>query len=185
MIVLFVLLISLLLYRAIGALGVAALATWTGATRYALATMLVFTASAHFTKMKHDLLRMMPNWIPQPMAVIYFTGLCEIARAIGLVVPYLRQAAGIAPILFFIAVFVVIELGVREPTTAFLALYVNNSEATSARALKAVAESIAEPQDMPFGDRRGMVKDPAGNIWQSATHNEEAFQEFMSQRSAA
>jgi uncharacterized membrane protein len=105
MVVLFVLLISLLLYRAIGALGVAALATWAGATRYALATMLVFTASAHFTKMKHDLVRMMPDWIPQPMALIYFTGLCEIAGAIGLLVPGLRQGAGIALIVFFIVVF--------------------------------------------------------------------------------
>jgi len=105
MIVLFVLLISLLLYRAIGALGVAALATWAGATRYALATMLIFTASAHFTKMKHDLVRMMPDWIPRPMALIYFTGVCEIAGAIGLVLPYLRQAAGLALIVFFIVVF--------------------------------------------------------------------------------
>ena len=94
MIVLFVLLISLLLYRTIGALGVAALTSWTGATRYALATMLVFTASAHFTKMKHDLVRMMPDWIPQPMALIYFTGVCEIAGAVGLMLPYFRQAAG-------------------------------------------------------------------------------------------
>ena len=105
MIVLLVLLISLLLYRAIGAAGVAALATWAGATRYALATMLVFTASAHFTKMKGDLLRMMPDWIPQPMAVIYFTGVCEVAGAIGLLVPIVRQAAGIALILFFILIF--------------------------------------------------------------------------------
>jgi uncharacterized membrane protein len=105
MVVLFVLLISLLLYRAIGALGVAALATWAGATRCALATMLVFTASAHFTRMKHDLVRMMPDWIPQPMALIYFTGLCEIAGAIGLLMPSLRQGAGIALIVFFILVF--------------------------------------------------------------------------------
>ena len=105
MIVLFVLLISLLLYRAIGALGVAALATWAGATRYALATMLIFTASAHFTKMKSDLVRMIPDWIPQPMAVIYFTGVCEIAGAIGVLFPNTRQAAGIALIVFFIVVF--------------------------------------------------------------------------------
>jgi uncharacterized membrane protein len=63
------------------------------------------TASAHFTKMKHDLVRMMPDWIPQPMALIYFTGLCEIAGAIGLLLPGLRQAAGIALIVFFIVVF--------------------------------------------------------------------------------
>lgn len=63
------------------------------------------TASAHFTKMKHDLVRMMPAWIPQPMALIYFTGLCEIAGAIGLLMPGLRQGAGIALIVFFIVVF--------------------------------------------------------------------------------
>ena len=128
MIVLFVLLISLLLYRAIGALGVAALATWAGATRYALATMLVFTASAHFTKMKSDLVRMMPEWIPQPLALIYFTGLCEIAGAIGLLLPRVRQAAGLALIVFFIVVFPAnvkaaqsgVGLGGKRPTPLWL-----------------------------------------------------------------
>ena len=128
MIVLFVLLISLLLYRAIGALGVAALATWPGATRYSLATMLVFTASAHFTKMKHDLVRMMPDWIPQPMALIYFTGVCEIAGAVGLTLPYFRRAAGVALIVFFIVVFPAnvkaarsgVGLGGKRPTPLWL-----------------------------------------------------------------
>ena len=128
MIVLFVLLISLVLYRAIGALGVAALATWVGATRYALATMLVFTASAHFTKMKGALLRMMPDWVPQPMALVYFTGVCEIAGAIGLIVSYLRQAAGIALIVFFIVVFPAnvkaartgVAVGAKRPTPLWL-----------------------------------------------------------------
>ena len=128
MIVLFVLLISLLLYRAIGALGVAALATWAGATRYALATMLVFTASAHFTKMKNDLVRMMPDWIPRPMALVYFTGLCEIAGAIGLLLPSVRQATGLALIVFFIVVFPAnvkaartgVGLGGKRPTPLWL-----------------------------------------------------------------
>ena len=128
MIVLFVLLISLLLYRAIGAMGVGALATWAGATRYALATMLLFTASAHFTKMKNDLVRMMPDWIPQPMALIYFTGLCEIAGAIGLLLPGMRRAAGIALIVFFILVFPAnvkaartgIAVGSKRPTPFWL-----------------------------------------------------------------
>ena len=128
MIVLFVLLISLLLYRAVGALGVAALATWAGATRYALATMLLFTASAHFTKMKNDLVRMVPDWIPRPMALIYFTGVCEIAGAMGLLVPNVRQAAGLALIVFFIVVFPAnvkaartgVGLGGKRPTPLWL-----------------------------------------------------------------
>ena len=105
MIVLVVLLVSLLVYRAIGALGVDAFATWPAATRYALATMLVLTASAHFTKMKGDLVRMIPAWVPWPLAVVYLTGVCELAGAVGLLIPSLRLAAGIALIAFFILVF--------------------------------------------------------------------------------
>jgi PhnB protein len=77
------------------------------------------------------------------------------------------------------------EVGVRDAMPAFLYLYVDDIDTTYKRALKVGAESLEEPQDMPYGDRRGMVKDPCGNIWQIATHNEEAFQEFMRQRSAA
>lgn len=105
MIVLAVLLASLLIYRGIGALGLGALGTWPAATRYALATMLAFTATAHFTKLRHDLVRMMPRWVPWPRAVVYFTGFCELAGAVGLLVTRVRLAAGIALIAFFILVF--------------------------------------------------------------------------------
>jgi uncharacterized glyoxalase superfamily protein PhnB len=77
------------------------------------------------------------------------------------------------------------EVGVRDAMPAFLYLYVDDTDATHQRALEAGAESLEAPQDMPYGDRRCMVKDPGGNIWQIATHNEEAFQEFIRQRSAA
>jgi len=77
------------------------------------------------------------------------------------------------------------EVGVRDAMPAFLYLYIDDIDATYERALKAGAESLEEPQDMPYGDRRGMVKDPSGNIWQLATHNKEAFLDFMRQRSAA
>lgn len=76
------------------------------------------------------------------------------------------------------------EVGVRDTMPAFLYLYVDDIDATYERAMKAGAQSLEGPQDMPYGDRRCMVKDPAGNIWQVATHNEEAFQEFMRERSA-
>ena len=77
------------------------------------------------------------------------------------------------------------EVGVREAMPAFLYLYVDDIDATYKRALEAGGESLEEPQDMPYGDRRCMVKDPGGNVWQIATHNAEAFQEFMRRRSAA
>ncbi len=77
------------------------------------------------------------------------------------------------------------EVGPRDAMPTFLYLYVDDIDATYQRALKAGAESLEEPQDMPYGDRRCMVKDPAGDIWQIATHNEEAFQDFIRRRSAA
>jgi uncharacterized glyoxalase superfamily protein PhnB len=68
---------------------------------------------------------------------------------------------------------------------AFLYLYVDDIDATYARALKAGGESLEEPQEMPYGDRRAMVKDPGGNIWQIATHNKERFEAFLKQRAKA
>jgi uncharacterized membrane protein len=45
-----------------------------------------------------------PGW-PSRRALVVFTGLCEIAGGIGLLVPQTRLAAGIALIVFLIAVF--------------------------------------------------------------------------------
>ncbi|MEO6835869.1 MAG: VOC family protein [Candidatus Tumulicola sp.] len=60
----------------------------------------------------------------------------------------------------------------RDPMPAFLYLYVDDIDATYRCALEAGAVCIEEPADMPYGDRRAMVKDPCGNVWQIATHGE-------------
>jgi uncharacterized glyoxalase superfamily protein PhnB len=57
----------------------------------------------------------------------------------------------------------------RGPTEAFLYLYVDDADATYARALAAGATSLEAPCEMPYGDRRATVRDPAGNTWQIAT----------------
>jgi uncharacterized membrane protein len=87
-----------------GALGVKPLDSWPAAVRVGLAAMLLFTSVAHFNSLRHDLARMIPPAIPDPMAMVYFTGLCEIAGAIGLLVPRTRRVAGWALILFFVAI---------------------------------------------------------------------------------
>lgn len=61
-------------------------------------------------------------------------------------------------------------VGPREPTSAFLYLYVDDVDATYKRALGAGATSIEEPASTPYGDRRAMVRDPSGNDWQIATY---------------
>ncbi|MFY9739018.1 MAG: VOC family protein [Candidatus Cybelea sp.] len=62
-------------------------------------------------------------------------------------------------------------VGPRDPMPAFLYLYVDDVDATYYRALEAGALRLEEPADMPYGDRRGMVRDPCGNEWQIATRN--------------
>ncbi|HVR47977.1 MAG TPA: VOC family protein [Candidatus Binatia bacterium] len=65
--------------------------------------------------------------------------------------------------------------GLRELTSSFLYLYVEDADATYQRALKAGANSIEEPADMPYGDRRAMIEDPGGNVWQIATRQRPRF----------
>jgi uncharacterized glyoxalase superfamily protein PhnB len=61
------------------------------------------------------------------------------------------------------------ESGPRPATEAFLYLYVEDADATYRRAIAAGAASLEAPDDMPYGDRRAMVRDPSGNVWQIAT----------------
>ncbi len=102
--VLIILGVALLGFRGLGALGVGALCSWQVCSRYALAVMLFFTGSAHFTSMKEILVRMVPPWVPYPRLAIFVTGILEILGAIGLLIPSLQRPAGIALVLFFIAV---------------------------------------------------------------------------------
>jgi uncharacterized glyoxalase superfamily protein PhnB len=62
------------------------------------------------------------------------------------------------------------SVGPRDAMPAFLYLYVDDIDTTYGRALEAGAVSLEEPQDTPYGDRRGMVQDPSGNVWQIATY---------------
>ena len=118
MIVVGVLVVSLLLFRAAGALGVAALASWVASTRWALAVMFLFVGFLHFTRRGRDeMARMVPNAFGNAMAIIYFTGVCEIAGAVGMLIPRTRVLAGVCLILFLIAVFPANVKAAREKLT--------------------------------------------------------------------
>jgi uncharacterized glyoxalase superfamily protein PhnB len=58
----------------------------------------------------------------------------------------------------------------REPMPAFLYVYVEDTDSTYRRALESGATSLESPRDLPYGDRRAMVRDAWGNTWQIATH---------------
>jgi uncharacterized membrane protein len=104
MVVLVVLIAVALLARLLGAGAIEGLNSWPAATRVGLSSMFIFTAIAHFNSMRHDLARMVPSFVPRPLAMVYFTGVCEILGAIGLLLPMTRVYAAIALILFMCAV---------------------------------------------------------------------------------
>ena len=56
----------------------------------------------------------------------------------------------------------------REPFPAFLYVYVDDADLAYNRALGAGAMSLEEPFHTPYGDRRAMVRDPFGNVFQIA-----------------
>jgi PhnB protein len=62
------------------------------------------------------------------------------------------------------------DRGARSSSSAFLYVYVPDTDATYQRALRAGARSLEEPADLPYGDRRAMIEDSWGNTWQIATH---------------
>lgn len=60
------------------------------------------------------------------------------------------------------------ETGAREAFPGFLYVYVDDADATYGRAVAAGAATVEPPMDTPYGDRRAMVRDRWGNVWQIA-----------------
>jgi len=117
MTVLIVLFVSWLGFRAMGALGVPVLAAWAPSGRYALAVMFLFTGLAHFTKMKHELARMVPSVFPRPLLVIYATGVLEFLGAAGLLLPKFRAEAAFCLIVLLVAIFLANVKAARDRLT--------------------------------------------------------------------
>jgi len=97
---------SWLAFRAMGAAGVHALPSWQNSARYALIMMFIFTATAHFNKMKHELARMIPAYFPRPLLLVYTTGVLEVLGAAGLMLASFRRLAGICLIALLIGMFI-------------------------------------------------------------------------------
>ena len=92
-------------YAALGAVGVSGLSPWTAAARLALTTMLAFTAAAHFSSTRGDLIAMVPPRWPRPDLLVTLTGAAEAALAALLLVPPARPFASFALIAMFVAMF--------------------------------------------------------------------------------
>jgi uncharacterized membrane protein len=83
--------------------GVASL-DWRACMRWGLALPLLFAGSDHVIN-SDRYLPMMPAFVPRPAEIVLFTGLCEIAGGIGLLVAKVRRLAAIMLAIYFVCVF--------------------------------------------------------------------------------
>jgi uncharacterized membrane protein len=81
-------------------------ASWTGALRFALATMFVFTGVAHFLpRGRREMVPMVPPRLLRPDLLVSITGILELLGATGLLVPGLVRASAYALIALLVAMF--------------------------------------------------------------------------------
>jgi uncharacterized membrane protein len=94
-------------FLALKALGAPPFAGWPWfvGLRGALAFMFLLTASAHWGKRRPDLIRMVPPRFPRPDLLVTFTGIAELAGAVGLLWPPLAPWAASGLILLLLALF--------------------------------------------------------------------------------
>lgn len=72
--------------------------------RWLLAILYCAAGILHLTR-THAFLAIVPGWVPFPRETVLVTGGCEIAGAIGLLVPRTRRLAGIMLALYAVCVF--------------------------------------------------------------------------------
>jgi uncharacterized membrane protein len=58
-----------------------------------LSLLFLFTGAGHFLQTE-PMSQMLPPWVPAPVALVYLTGVLELAIAIGLLLPETRRPAG-------------------------------------------------------------------------------------------
>ena len=113
----FVLVISTLVLRALGAAGLHPLDSWALCLRGGLALMFLFTASAHWGKRRRDLIAMVPRMFPRADLMVSLTGVLEILGAVGLLIPTTATAAAACLAALLIALFPANVRAARENLT--------------------------------------------------------------------
>jgi len=84
--------------------GVPGVNNWPARMRLAMAVALLLVGSDHLLTPQRYL-PMMPDFLPYHLELVLFTGLCELAGAIGLLLPRWRRWAALALALYFVCVF--------------------------------------------------------------------------------
>jgi uncharacterized membrane protein len=77
---------------------------WKTPLRWLLAAVMVAAGAFHFIK-PDALAQIVPPFFPNPRLLVAFTGVCEIAGGVGLLIPRLSRAAAWGLLLLYIGVF--------------------------------------------------------------------------------
>lgn len=78
---------------------------WVFSGNLGMAVFIIFTGLSHF-KFQKGMALMIPDFIPNKMFWVYFTGVLEIAAGIGLMIPQLREITAILLIVFYVVIFI-------------------------------------------------------------------------------
>ncbi len=70
-------------------------------------------------------------------------------------------------------------------TPVTISIYVEDVDATIARAAEAGAKVLSPPENQFWGDRSGTIEDPFGHHWHIGTHVEDVSLEELGRRAAA
>ncbi len=72
--------------------------------RWLLAVAMIGAGIGHFA-MTDRFAMIVPPWLPWPRALVYVSGVAELAGGVGLLIPKLRRAAAWGLVLLYLAVF--------------------------------------------------------------------------------
>jgi uncharacterized membrane protein len=117
MVPLFILLLSFVVLRIAGLMGVTALNNVDLPLRIALFLMFLVTASAHWGKRRPDLIRMVPPVFPHAAILVSVTGGLEILGAMGLLVSVTTRPAAVCLAILLVALFPANIRAARERLT--------------------------------------------------------------------
>ena len=80
----FIVIVLALGLRLLGVLGVIEIGSWLEAARLATAMAFIIMGIAHFTPLRHDVVRLVPPSVPKPVLVVAVLGAWQILGGIGL-----------------------------------------------------------------------------------------------------